>query len=1289
MNDDDFKKALSRPLSGGKFKADSRFKSFATGLKGYDKRREEYADTIVEEDEKTLRQEAAKRLEEENKKPNSLLDTIGSLAAGANETYLRGGAEKAAGTFNYLTSGLNAEEADKKTKEFSEKVFGKGDRSQTSKGFKDEGAFEIGKNVGRAQDLVTEIASLAIPGAAAEKAIRGTRALQTLSKSGRASRIGADVIGSVGGGIAGTAAGAALDPRETIESIRSGEGAQDLATGVGIDTALGLVGGLGSAAARAGKAVRQGEEAVTDAAKGTDITEEEASQIISDAKQPKLLSEPGKDYYKPEADDIQSRLDRLNSNDLDYLEENDLVKGFKDDGRLASKITQNPERVKAREESSRALVDAENEVAYYNNLRVESPYFRQIDKIESAKQAELQQLDEMAQDPMLDPRAIDAAKAEVEAKYEPQYQALNQKYPQEALEAPAMDQAQQVATQAKLEAQDQLERLAQEDKQAIMKAGGMLRQPDTERIVAHKQQLEARQKQINDSIAAAQKRMETPVQSTKDVDERIEALQLGDKPEFRKPDGSLNTQAVKKEWKNLQEQKATYRAADAAKSIEDPKVISTPEDKDKFLEEAAKATDMKAHQSFTQLFQTPTRLLKKMGLNDLAQNVDEGFESYRRGLAKSQNTLQKLSNDVNLKGSSKEKVADALNGKEVSLNAKEQKAVDSLRTFFKEYADKVGLPEERRIADYFPHMYDGADTKASEIPFELKEIVTDKFNPKTKAGSLDYSRLKNDDTFIKDPIKVALAYARQAERRINLQPVFKNMNNIIKSGDVDQHTAKYIENYGRYLKGDQPTIDKWIDDVTRGTGTKALRGVRSAAYRANLQMNVGTALRNLTQATNTTAEIGATRTIQGTLKTIGMLTDAAKGDTRKIDELNDMGVFDDVFHTDGEVKIVGKFLQKFDKAGWAMFQATEKLNRGTAYFGAKAKYLAKHPGEEEAAKKFAADTVAKTQFHFNEMDQPPILRSQAARTAFQYQSFNIKQAEYLADMLGGSAKEIKQFFKGDPKGAENTIKALRWTGANLAMVGALGSLMGVKFEEMIPNPLDQRNYGSPAVQLLFGDGKGGAGLFDVVTGRQDANQKIYDENGEEVTDPVAIRANKAASFLQKTLPAVTVPWGTQAKKTSEGLETVDKGYSQTDSGNIRFQVGQNDDNRLQAGIFGQYTLPEAQQFYKEGGKNLSPQSSDKVKGALPEERDQYYTFYSAAGNITGRQKANKEITSLFQNGEPEKARRKAAEFNAKVDEKMAKYYSQYPDMDDDLLDELNSNLYIRLTERGEKQRAKQ
>ncbi|WP_323157047.1 hypothetical protein, partial [Pseudomonas rhodesiae] len=77
----------------------------------------------------------------------------------------------------------------------------------------------------------------------------------------------------------------------------------------------------------------------------------------------------------------------------------------------------------------------------------------------------------------------------------------------------------------------------------------------------------------------------------------------------------------------------------------------------------------------------------------------------------------------------------------------------------------------------------------------------------------------------------------------------------------------------------------------------------------------------------------------------------------------------------------------------------EHINRGAAYFGAKAKGLSQGMSEQEAID-FAKEIVRKTQFVFDSVDTPVGMSSDIMKTLLQFQSFTTKQIEFL----GGKAK---------------------------------------------------------------------------------------------------------------------------------------------------------------------------------------------------------------------------------------------------------------------------------------------
>ena len=195
----------------------------------------------------------------------------------------------------------------------------------------------------------------------------------------------------------------------------------------------------------------------------------------------------------------------------------------------------------------------------------------------------------------------------------------------------------------------------------------------------------------------------------------------------------------------------------------------------------------------------------------------------------------------------------------------------------------------------------------------------------------------------------------------------------------------------------------------------------------------------------------------------------------------------------------------------------------------------------------------------------------------------------------------------------------------------------------------------------------------------------YDENGNNVT-----RDERVKEFWTELMPSMLIPGWSQGKRTYEGMKASEQGFSETENGNIRFQT--DSDYDLQRAIFGQYSTPEGRDYIKNmgrpGGGALTDSESEKIKEAPVGLQNQYYDFFRETDKITGRTSANKEVTQLFKDGRPQAARRKADEYNRKVDEKLSEFFSKYPDIDDDLQDELRSNVYITLTDRSEAARSR-
>lgn len=116
----------------------------------------------------------------------------------------------------------------------------------------------------------------------------------------------------------------------------------------------------------------------------------------------------------------------------------------------------------------------------------------------------------------------------------------------------------------------------------------------------------------------------------------------------------------------------------------------------------------------------------------------------------------------------------------------------------------------------------------------------------------------------------------------------------------------------------------------------------------------------------------------------------------------------------------------------------------------------------------------------------------------------------------------------------------------------------------------------------------------------------------------------AVKGLQDPLFKVLPPFGgQQIKRTLEGVDAYAQGYSETGSGKIRFPIKQDARNLAQSAVFGQYAVPEAQEYFEAGRTPLGEKQSEefKMQGGEP--------FYSAIMAKRDKAKENDKIKLKF------------------------------------------------------------
>lgn len=551
------------------------------------------------------------------------------------------------------------------------------------------------------------------------------------------------------------------------------------------------------------------------------------------------------------------------------------------------------------------------------------------------------------------------------------------------------------------------------------------------------------------------------------------------------------------------------------------------------LDDAAKvldATPVKNKTGLLDYLRTPDRVLKKFGLGNEAENLVKAQRSYQVELPKEINRITEWAGRVPGAQSS-QAIFKHLDGEKVTLTPQEMQVANEIKQYLSGWADKLDLPQDKRVSNYITHIFE-KDMIEKEFPEELAKIIADKV-PGSVYDPFTEQRLGKQG-YIEDVWRALDAYVKRGTRKVHMDPVLETVSK--KANSLEESQLKYLKAYIDRVNMRPTELDNLLDNSIkqvvgykfgqRPTASLSRTG-RRMIYRGTLGLNAGSALRNLSQAANTYSELGEKYTAIGYTNIIKNWNS---------DELKRVGVLADDFIQDRVLTSTKQAAEKMDNVLFSMFNFAEKVNRGAAYYGAKAKFLKQGMTEGQAVEG-ALNLVRKTQFTFGAVDTPAVLQSDITKTLLQFSSYPIKQSEFLLEKIG----------------AKDWAGVARYTGATLVFAYTVGQALGMDWKSIFPS----FRLGTPpslsapvtAVKTLMG-GK--------------------DKYGKPLD--------------WKDVAAETVkyiPGGVQAKKSYEGINAFIEGASLTPSGNERFKVEQTPKNLLKAGVFGQYSVPEAREYFAE------------------------------------------------------------------------------------------------------------
>lgn len=402
-------------------------------------------------------------------------------------------------------------------------------------------------------------------------------------------------------------------------------------------------------------------------------------------------------------------------------------------------------------------------------------------------------------------------------------------------------------------------------------------------------------------------------------------------------------------------------------------------------------TPVKQKVGILDYLRTPDRVLNKIGLGEVSKVLRKSYDSYLDELPKHIEVITDWSKQVPKEAN--ERIFQWLDGRKgVTLEGDELRIGNEIRDYLKMWADRLNLPEDSRISHYITHIFE-IGKKQKEFDEDIAKLIKNKV-PGSVYDPFLLERL-GAKGYVEDTWRALDAYVKRAVRKANMDPALDMMKRA--SSRLEDSQLEYVKRLGARINMRPTEWDNLLDNTIKQLigyrfgqrPTAVISGtLRRMVYRGALGLNINSAVKNLTQGVNTFAKLGARDTLTGYIKLL-------KPGVSK--ELVESGILRESFIQDRTLSATKQMLQKIDKGLFAMFQLAEKVNRGSAYFGAKNKALRKGLNEVEAMN-FAKKMVRDTQFVFGSIDTPVAMQGDIAKMLFQFGSFSQKQIEFLGEM---------------------------------------------------------------------------------------------------------------------------------------------------------------------------------------------------------------------------------------------------------------------------------------------------
>ncbi len=167
------------------------------------------------------------------------------------------------------------------------------------------------------------------------------------------------------------------------------------------------------------------------------------------------------------------------------------------------------------------------------------------------------------------------------------------------------------------------------------------------------------------------------------------------------------------------------------------------------------------------------------------------------------------------------------------LTFEEKQAANWWKRTADDWADRLNIPQERRIQNYIPHIFDDAAKQVGDVPLDasLSMVFSKKITDKVKMPFLE-ERLGKELGLIKDPFLAAQAYQNVALRKFYYEPILQKLKLVAEHSTTPEFAKNYLKDYSRRMTGEPATIDREINKTLVDIANN-LRGLPGGETLAN------------------------------------------------------------------------------------------------------------------------------------------------------------------------------------------------------------------------------------------------------------------------------------------------------------------------------------------------------------------------------------------------------------------------------------------------------------------------